>query len=208
MNWVEIIGYTASVLIALSMAMKSIIKLRGIAIIGAVLFTLYGYLIHSLPVCLLNGFTALIHLYYLLQMKSSKEYFEIMRVPEVDAPFLQRFVKFYRKELSYYFPEFSLEKLQNPIIYIVFRNMIPAALFIAEPVGEKTLNVVVDFVTPDFRDLKSARYIFTRAKKIFGNKGYEKFVTRAYVRKHEKYLRKMGFKPVTREGQVYYERPI
>jgi len=208
MNWVEIIGYTASVLIALSMAMKSIMKLRGIAIVGAALFTLYGFLIHSIPVCLLNALTALIHLYYLLQMNSSKEYFEIMRVPEVDTPFLQRFVKFYQKELSYYFPEFSLEKLHHPIIYFVFRNMIPAALFIAEPLGEKTLNVVVDYVTPDFRDMKSAHYIFNRAKKFFGNKGYQKFITRAYVKKHEKYLRKMNFKPVTKDRQKYYEKPI
>ena len=208
MSWVEIIGYTASVLIVLSMAMKSIMKLRGIAVVGAILFTLYGCLIHSIPVCLLNGFTALIHLYYLLQMKRSKEYFEIMRVPDVDTPFLHRFIQFYQKELSYYFPEFSPDKLHHPIIYFVFRNMIPAALFIAEPQEDKTLYVVVDYVTPDFRDMKSAHYIFNRAGKIFGNKGYWKFVTRAYVKKHARYLKKMGFRPVEKDGQLYYEKPI
>ena len=41
----EIIGYTASFLVALSMAMNSLFKLRVANLIGAICFTTYGLLI-------------------------------------------------------------------------------------------------------------------------------------------------------------------
>ncbi|MEJ2637925.1 MAG: hypothetical protein P8184_21910 [Calditrichia bacterium] len=208
MQWFEIVGYAASVLIAISMAMNSIVRLRLLGLAGSILFSFYGVLIHSVPVALLNGFVAGAHLFYLLQIKGHKEYFEIMTVPNVDTPFLRRFVAFYSRELSHYFPEFSLEKLQKPIILFVFRDMIPAALFIAEPKDRRTLEIMVDYVTPDYRDMRSAHYIFLKGKKLFGNKGFERFITRAHVKMHEKYLQKMNFIPVKLDGENYFEKEI
>ncbi|GAB4366832.1 MAG: hypothetical protein Kow0042_07030 [Calditrichia bacterium] len=207
-SWTELLGYAATVLIAISMWMHSIVRLRWFAFIGAVLFSIYGIFIHSVPVIILNLVTAGAHGYHLFQLKTHKEYFEIMTVPSVDTPFLKRFVNFYRKDLAYFFPEFSLEKLQHPHIFFVFRDMVPAALFIAEPFDKKTLNIIVDYVTPGYRDLKSARYIFVKGKKLFRSKGYERFITRAFVKEHEKYLKKMGFKKITLDNQLYYEKPI
>ncbi len=208
MEIVEIIGYVASALIALSMAMRSIVRLRWIGLIGSVCFAGYGLLIHSIPVFLLNSFTAGAHAFYLIQMKHKEEYFEIMRVPNIRTPFLGRFLKFYREEINHFFPEFSLSGLKEPHIIFVFRDMIPAGLFIARPFDKQTLEILLDYVTPGFRDFKSAHYIFYKGKKLFGNKGYQRFITKAYVKEHRTYLKKMDFQPVKINGEQYYERKI
>ncbi len=209
MNWVELIGYAASVAIGAAMLMKSLIRLRTIGLLGAVLFSYYGILIHSWPVFLMNGFIAAVHLYYLLQFKRKTEFFEIMSVPTPDTPFLKRFIKFYQKEIAYYFPHFSLEKLRNAYTYFLFRDMVPAALFIAEPRDKETLEIVLDFVTPNYRDLKNAYFLFGKSKKIFGSKGYKRFITPATVpRKHQKYLKRMGFSLVKINGKQYYQKAI
>lgn len=208
MSLVEIIGYLASVLIAVSMSMRSLVRLRLLGFIGSGIFSIYGLFIHSYPVFILNGYIAAAHLFRLLQIKNKSEYFEIMRVPDVDTPFLKRFVDFYRDDLLHYFPDFSLEKLKNPQIFFVFRNMIPTGLFIAEPRDRETLEVLVDYVTPDFRDLKSAHFLFRRGKKIFGSKGYRRYITRAYVKDHERYLKKIGFRQISVNGQIYFQREI
>ncbi len=208
MNWIEIVGYIASALIAASMAMNSILRLRLLGLIGAAIFSIYGLLIHSIPVFLLNGFVSAVHLYYILQIKNKKEYFEIMTVPDIRAPFLQRFVKFYWDELALFFPAFDLNRLRDPYIFIVFRNLIPAALFIAEPRDKRTLEIVVDYVTPDFRDLQNAHFIFKKSKKLFGGKGFERFIAHSYVRQHDRYLKKMGFKESKTGDQQVYERSI
>jgi hypothetical protein len=70
----EIIGYTASALVAISLMMSSIVKLRVINMIGAALFTLYGLLIGAYPVAVLNFTIVLIDLYYLRETIKSKVY--------------------------------------------------------------------------------------------------------------------------------------
>ena len=51
----ELIGYLASVLVALSLTMRSILRLRLINLLGAAFFTVYGLLITAYPVAFLNG---------------------------------------------------------------------------------------------------------------------------------------------------------
>ena len=70
-NFYELLGYSASVLVALSLSMRSLLKLRVINLSGAVLFTIYGLVIGALPVAALNFFIVLVNLYYLHQMFST-----------------------------------------------------------------------------------------------------------------------------------------
>ena len=67
-NVYELLGYSASVLVAVSLMMRSVVKLRTINLVGAVLFTIYGLLIGAFPVAFLNGFIVVVNLYYLQQM--------------------------------------------------------------------------------------------------------------------------------------------
>ena len=59
-NYVEVIGYVGSVLVAVSLMMKNIYYLRRINLIGAATFATYGLLVGAIPVFVLNGFISLI----------------------------------------------------------------------------------------------------------------------------------------------------
>lgn len=64
----EGLGYLASVLVAVSLTMRSLLKLRVINLAGAMLFTIYGLVIGALPVAALNFFIVGVNVYYLHQM--------------------------------------------------------------------------------------------------------------------------------------------
>ena len=51
---IELIGYTASVILVISMMMSSFVKLRIVNLVGAFLFSVYGFIIGSYPVGFLN----------------------------------------------------------------------------------------------------------------------------------------------------------
>lgn len=68
MNYVEIVGYTASVLVAISIMMKSIVKLRIVNLIGSLVFGTYGVLIGAIPVAFVNYFISVVNIYYLVKM--------------------------------------------------------------------------------------------------------------------------------------------
>lgn len=68
MNWLEFYGYLGSALIAISLMMGDIRKLRWINLVGAGTFASYGLLIGSWPVAILNGFIVLIDVVHLWQI--------------------------------------------------------------------------------------------------------------------------------------------
>ncbi len=73
MNFVEILGYAASIMVAISLTMRDIIKLRVLNFIGCGLFAAYGLMIGSWPVVLTNGFIACVNVYFLLKMHQEKK---------------------------------------------------------------------------------------------------------------------------------------
>lgn len=63
----EMLGYLASVFVAVSLMMRSLKKLRVINLIGSLLFTAYGLIIGAYPVAVVNAFIVLVNIYYLQQ---------------------------------------------------------------------------------------------------------------------------------------------
>lgn len=73
-NWVEWIGYAASISIGISMFMKDIVKLRFINLIGCILFSIYGFIIKAYPVAIVNVVISCTNIYYLYKIiKTGKE---------------------------------------------------------------------------------------------------------------------------------------
>ncbi|MGF1776838.1 YgjV family protein [Vibrio nomapromontoriensis] len=72
-NMVEILGYAASIMVAISLTMKDIVKLRVLNFIGCALFTAYGLAIDSMPVVITNGFIACVNVYFLAKMVQEKK---------------------------------------------------------------------------------------------------------------------------------------
>ncbi|BAJ03631.1 YgjV family protein [Shewanella violacea] len=69
----EWVGYLASVVVAISLMMSNIKKLRWWNLIGAALFVAYGLAIDALPVALVNFFIVLIDAYYLVKMYKAEK---------------------------------------------------------------------------------------------------------------------------------------
>ena len=62
-SWLEWVGYVSSVLVAVSLTMSSIKKLRWYNLMGAAIFSFYGFAIQAYPVGVLNLFIVLANVY-------------------------------------------------------------------------------------------------------------------------------------------------
>ena len=72
---IEWVGYLASILIAISMLMKDMVKLRFINLVGCILFAIYGFTIGAYPVAIINVFITFINIYYLyIDSTKNKKY--------------------------------------------------------------------------------------------------------------------------------------
>jgi hypothetical protein len=190
----EIVGYIASVLVAVSLTMSSILKLRLINLAGAAIFSLYGLLIGAYPVAALNFFIVLIDLYFLYDMLTAKEYFKLLDV-RAGNNYLDYFLTYYQEEMQKYFPGYEFKPENQQIIFFVLRNMVPAGLFIGRKTEGDALEVELDFVIPGYRDFKIGHYLYEKNSAFFRSKGIQRIHTRAATQKHSRYLKRMGFIP-------------
>jgi hypothetical protein len=190
--YLQWIGYIASVIIAVSMTMSSIVKFRIINFFGASLFCIYGFLIGALPVALLNGFVMMVDLYYLYGIFSKKEVFEILEVRK-DNKYLLRFLTFHQKQIQHFFPGFSYEPEDNAVCFFILRDMAVAGVFIAHRADPGNLMVNLDYVIPEYRDFKNGKFVYHRLKKEFVSAGYTRIICHGINSAHINYLKKMGF---------------
>ncbi|MBW6490492.1 MAG: hypothetical protein K0B15_04775 [Lentimicrobium sp.] len=191
-NLLQWIGYLASVIIAASMTMNSILKFRWINLAGALTFSTYGFLIGALPVGFLNAFIALVDIYYLYTIYAKKEVFEILEV-RAENRYLIRFLQFYDKDIQKFFPGFSYKPEMNTISFFVLRDMAVAGIFLAHRKDEHCLSVGLDYVLPEYRDFKNGKFIYLRLRDRFINEGFKKVITEGRSEKYSTYLKKFGF---------------
>jgi hypothetical protein len=192
LSLLEWVGYIASGIIALSMTMNSIVKFRLINLVGAGLFSTYGFIIGAYPVGILNAFIFSVDIYYLVGIFGRKENFEILEI-RADNHYLLRFLDFHNKEIQKFFPGFTYKPELNTISFFVLRNMAVAGLFLGRRTEEGILHVGLDYVVPEYRDFKNGKFVYYHLKKRFKDKGITKVVAPASGRKHAGYLMKLGF---------------
>ncbi|MDA8131360.1 MAG: hypothetical protein M0011_07645 [Elusimicrobia bacterium] len=187
----ELIGYAASALVALSLLTSNVLRLRVLNLAGALAFVLYGALVKAWPVFAVNLFVAGIDLWHIIALKSKKDVFRLMPVGERD-PLLSNFLSYHARGIWQYFPDFDLSALRSPRCVFILRNLLPVGLFVYTEEGTD-VRVHLDYVSEDYRDLKSARFLFNSTRGGGAFVGFATFTAAAASEKHAAYLRKMGF---------------
>jgi uncharacterized protein with PQ loop repeat len=190
---IEFLGYVASALVVISLAMTSVVRLRIISLIGGVLFAIYGFLIDSLPIAIVNVIVVVLNTFFLWKAFTDKEYFTLLEV-RPESMYVSGLVDFYRDDIARFFPGFRLQPAGDQLAILTLRDMVPVGLFIGTPEGERTLRVLLDYVTPVHRDLKAARFLFGRnSRQVFDGFGYERLVSDGGSPAHNRYLERVGF---------------
>ena len=93
------VGYAASVIVFLSFVMTSVVKLRITSTVGSALFSLYGFMIGSIPTGVLNFGVVCANIYYLVRMKRQKDLFTAHTI-DIRNDFLQDFLLFNGRDIQ------------------------------------------------------------------------------------------------------------
>lgn len=207
----EIIGYIASILVAISLLMTSILRLRLINIVGAIVFVIYGLLIGAYPVALVNFIIVLINLYQLYRLYNLKDQFSLLNVA-ADDPYLQRFLSYHHDDIQQVYPTFARADVtdeQADMIVFILRNMLPVGLFIAQYRQQGQALIQLDFVIRDYRDFKVGRYLYHDNANFFHQRQIKQLISYPGNALHQTYLERMGFKrDLTTSDRALYQLSI
>lgn len=188
----QIIGWVASALIATSLMMKSVRRLRIINGIGGLVSVIYGLLIKAYPVAILNTLVVIIDAYYFIKMLKRSDFFTVMEVAP-DSTYFNFFLNFNKNDIKTFFPNFKYQSKPGDLIFFILRDTIPAGLVIVRPEGH-TGQVLLDYALKDYRDFKIGAFIFEDNSDILLERGITDLVAQGDVTTHAKYLTQMNFK--------------
>ena len=198
----ELFGYAASALIAVSLMMSSILRLRLINLAGAASFAIYGLLIHAYPVAFLNSTIVLVNVYHLSRMLRAKEYYQLLKL-RPDSDYLKCFLSFYRKDIKRILPDFEYRPAEKQVTLFILRDCAPVGVFIATEQPEGVLHVVLDFVIPRYRDLKIGRFLFIEQAEFFRERGIQEIIISPRTKAFGSYLVEVGFEPINRKQGAF-----
>ena len=183
----ELIGYTGSLLVIVSMLMTSVVKLRVINTIGSVIFCGYALAIHSYPTAAMQVCLIIINIINLYKLNNTKKEYAAVGA-KADDGFLTHFLFANGEDIKKFFPDFSAPAAGDKI-FLITCGEVPAGVFIAGDEGKDTLSVKLDYTTPAYRDCSAGKFLYTHLKRL----GIKKICAETKIPAHEKYLHKMGF---------------
>jgi hypothetical protein len=198
--FIEALGYSASILILISLIMSSTKKLRWINLFGSLSFVAYAILTKTYPVAVLNFFTALANIYYLYKIYTNQAYFNILKIQK-NNEYIEYFINHNREDLKKFHQDINIDFRDAEYSFYILRDIMPVGVFVANPYDNDTLKVELDYVIPSYRDFKAGKYIYDKNKKLFLDKGYQKLITFSDNLSHDKYLLKMGFEKIDESDQ-------
>jgi len=190
----ELIGYAASLFIAISLMMKSLIRLRIINGLGGLIFVVYGILIKAYPIAILNGLIVAIDMYYIISMLKRKDYFTLMKITP-KSNYLHYFLNFHKPDIQRFFPNFDYSPQLDDLVFFVLRDTVPAGTVIIRK-EESCGKILIDYALRDYRDFKIGGFLYDDNSDILINLGITSLEAKGEVSDHVKYLVEMEFENI------------
>lgn len=194
MNWVEVVGWTGSTILVVSLLQARVLRLRLINLIGSLVLLTYNAIIEVWPMVGLNAVLSLINIVYLWRMLRNRHDPAAYTVLEVrpDDRYLQHVLHVHAQDIARYNPQFSGEVTPREHAYLVVVGDETVGVVLTRDAGERTAEVVLDYVTPRYRDFSPGEFVF-RTSGLFARHGYRRVLSPVGMK--DPYYPRIGFHP-------------
>lgn len=189
-SWFEIVGYVASALIVVSLAMTSVVRLRIVNLVGCVTFVTYGLLIHAWPVVVSNAIICVLNVWFLAKHFRTRT--DVGAVPiAADAPYLADFLTARLDDIQRDQPTFA-EVDPTASAWLLTRDGLPVGVLVGRR-EQETLHIDLDYVTAPYRDSRLGQWLHGPTSTVFTSQGIRRLTAHAGSAKHRAYLTQVGF---------------
>lgn len=204
LTYIELIGYAGSLIIAISMLMTSILKMRWFILVGNITFIVYGSFIGAYPIIVLNAFNLAVNAWFIWQAYKLQGNYAVLSA-NLNAPMLERFLIYYINDIQKYFPSFRSFDSED-IVFLIVKGTAVISVAGFSPNKDGSYNVVLDYVARTHRNLKPGKLLFER-ENVFERLNTDAIFARSYHKKHSTYLRKMKFAATEHDDVFVLRKP-
>jgi hypothetical protein len=204
----EVIGWTGSILIIVSLTQARVLRFRVLNLVGALLATGYNATIGVWPFAAMNAVITVIDAYWLWRLTRERHDDDVYAVVEVasDDGYLRHILRVHGDDITQFQPAFELDAPSTPesarASFLVVRGDETVGVVVVRGVGDGVGRVELDWVTPRFRDFTPGEFVYRRSG-VFAAHGFRSLVVEPGPKSTE-YLERVGFRP--HDG--VWQRPV
>lgn len=200
MPLLEIIGWAGSVLVVVSLMQARVLRFRVLNLVGSAIATGYNAWVGIWPFAAMNGVIAVIDLYWIWRLLRERHDTDAYRVVEVgpQEAYLRHVIAVHAEDIARFYPGYTADE-DARWAYLVLRGDETVGLVVLRDSGGGVGEVLLDYVTPRFRDFTPGEFVYHRSGALAGTGLRELTVTPAGGTLDD-YLDRVGF---TRQDGVW-----
>lgn len=197
--WLEVVGWLGVAVLLLALTQPQVLRLRLVALGGCVLLALYGGLGQVWPVLGLGVALMAVNLWQVVRLKRAQHdagAFEVLGV-DGDDEYLRHVLRVHEGDIRQFNPGFVHDPFSDDISYLVLKGDETVGVVLMRDAGQRTAELVLDYVTPRYRDLSPGEFIFG-PEGPFRRRGFRRVVIPQDM--VEPYYERLGFR---RDGDTF-----
>jgi len=191
----EIVGWTGSALVILSLTQARVLRFRVLNLVGALLAVLYNVVLAIWPFAVMNAVIAVIDLYWLRRLVRERHdpaAYSVVEVGSRDA-YLAHVIDTHLDDIHRFQPTYAAPADDAARwAYVVQRDAETVGAVVVRDVGSGTAVVELDYVMPRFRDFTPGEFVYDRSG-MFARHGVSRLVAGDELATQTDYLRRVGF---------------
>jgi hypothetical protein len=166
MTWLDVIGWLGSALLVYSVMQARVLRFRVLNLAACVVLTGFNAALGIWPMVAMNIALCAINLWHVRRLVGTRHdeaTYQVIAVPPEDA-FLGHLLEVHGADVLRFQPDFHLDRGEPDLMaFLVLVGDSAVGIVLVRAVGGGTAQIVLDYVTPTYRDFSPGRFIFGRS---------------------------------------------
>jgi hypothetical protein len=166
MTWLSAMGWAGSALLVYSLMQARVLRFRVLNLVACVVLTVFNGLLGIWPMVAMNVALSGINVYFLRRLLGERHDEKAFTVVEVGAndEYLRHVLRVHGADILRYQPDFVWDGAAGGHrAYIVLNGDEMVGVVLLQDTGDGAAQVVLDYVTPRFRDFSPGEFVWRRS---------------------------------------------
>ena len=205
MPWLDLIGWSGSALLIYSVMQARVLRFRVLNLAASAILGGFNAALEIWPMVAMNAALCLInawHIHALARGRHNEDAYQVLDVDPRDA-YLNHVLRVHAADIVRFQPDFTWDRSHLDIsAFLVLRADETVGVVILRDVGDGVAHVILDYVTPRFRDFSPGEFVWRRSR-VLRDLGITRVITAPKM--VGAYYERFGF---TRRDDGAYEREL
>lgn len=198
-HWLDFLGWGGSALLVYSLLQASVLRLRILNAIACVILIVFNAALSVWPMVGMNTVLVAINVWFivrLLRERHDENVFEVLEVAPSDE-YVRHTLRVHAADILRFNPGFVHEPASTHETFLVQKGDETVGMVLLDKDDEGTARVLLDYVTPRFRDFSPGEFVWRRSG-LLADHGIRRVITPPGM--VGAYYDRLGFR---REGESY-----